>query len=214
MKKKVILDILFYLAVPLLFWNFLRDYLGSYYTLLAATVPGTIYAVTTFIREKEHRITGYVLFGGMIVARLMDLIVSSPEGVLWNDVRVNIGFVILWTISLLVKKPIGLYFFLDYASYSGLNYSKAKKHYIQRPFVKYFYYFTLLLLVQDMIMAGVYTILIKSLGIDGYNKIQIITSTIGYVNIGLIIAFVYYIVRMIKKEEIHERIRSDESIVS
>jgi len=177
-------------------------------------LPGTVYAVWSFIKEKEHRITGYVLFGGIVVARLMDLIVDSPEQILWNDVRINITFIVLWSISIFVKKPIGLYFFLDYASYSGLNYKKAKQHYVKKPFVKYFYYFTLLLIVQDIIMAGVYTFLIKSLGIEGYNKIQIITSVISYVNIGLIVAFVFFIVRMIKKEEIHNKIRGEEALIA
>ena len=200
MLVKIILDILFYIAMPLFFWNFLRECLGGYFTLLLAAIPGSIYALITFLKEKEHRITGYVFLGGMIVARLMDLVVSSPEQILWNDVRVNLCFAALWSISMLVKRPIGMYFFLDYASYAGLDYNYAKRHYLESPkLLKYFYWFTLMLLCQDMFLAGVYTVFIKIWGIAGYNKILLITSVINYLNIGCIVLFVSWIIKRIKK---------------
>jgi hypothetical protein len=173
-----------------------------------AAIPATIYAVTTFIREKEHRVTGYILFVGIIVARLMDLLVNSPEQIIWNDVRVDLGYVVLFGISMLIRKPIGLYFFLDYASYSGINYQKAKEHYYRAPIIKYFYYFTVLLVCQNLFMAGLYTVLIKLYGIEGYNTIAIVTNIAGYLNIGMIVLFVFYIIRIIKKEDVHNGIES------
>lgn len=208
MKKKIILDILFYLVIPLLFWNLFRDFLGAYYTLLAAMVPGTVYAILTFTREKGHRITGYVLFGGMLFARLMDLIVSTPEGILWNDVRMNLIFAFLWGISLLIKKPIGMYFFLDYACYSGIDYRKAKAHYFEQP-LRQFYILTLILLVQDLIMAGLYSVLIKTLGIDGFNKIHVAMSILNYVNIGIIAFYVAHIIRFIHKTGTHKSLKTN-----
>ncbi len=200
MKRKIILDIFFYVAVPLIFWNFLRDFFGGYYTLLASTVPGTIYAITTFIREKEHRITGYVLFGGMILARLLDLIVDSPEAILWNDVWINILFAVLWGTSLVLRKPIGMYFFLDYASYSGVDYHKSKEHYIKHP-LKQFYILTIILFVQDVVIASTYAILITKLGIGGFNKILTTMGLINYLNIGIIVLYVIHTIKVIKNKK-------------
>lgn len=186
------------MGIPLLFWNLLRTYFGDYYTLLMSTIPGVIYAIVTFVQKKEHRITGYIFFLGMLVARLMDLLVSTSEGILWNDVRVNMLYVILWSSSIVFGKPVGLYFFLDYASYSGLDYQKSKEKFSKKPFIKYFYRFTFLLLLQDLFMAILYTVLIRYCGIDYYNKIIVITGIFNYLNIGMITLFVIYIIKRIK----------------
>lgn len=205
MIRKILLDILFYFVSPILFWNFLREYLGGYYTLLAATIPGTIYAIASYVKEKEHRVAGYVLFFGMLLARLMDLWVDTPEGILWNDVRINVIYCLLWGGSILIRKPVGLYFFLNYASYRGLNYQESKKSFSRPPFVKYFYYFTLLLLVQDAWMALLYTALIKAYGIEGYNRILLISTCFNYLNIGLIVVSVILIIKRLKKEKVKEQ---------
>ena len=141
----------------------------------------------------------------MLFARLMDLVVDTPEGILWNDVRINVIYCLLWAVSILIRKPIGLYFFLNYASYRGLNYHESKKSFSRKPFVKYFYYFTLLLLAQDAFMALLYTVLIKTYGIEGYNKILLISTCFNYLNIGLIVVSVIFIVKRLKKEKAKER---------
>ena len=57
-KYAVILDLIFYVVLPFVIWTFGRESLGDYWALLLSTVPGFIYTITNFVRDRQFNITG------------------------------------------------------------------------------------------------------------------------------------------------------------
>jgi hypothetical protein len=86
MKKKITLDLFFYLAMPLLAWNLLRGHFSDYLLILLGLVPGLVYTLVTFVREREWSVSG-VFFLAIISANLaLNLLSTSAEQELWNPV--------------------------------------------------------------------------------------------------------------------------------
>ncbi len=115
MKKKIILDILFYLGIPLLFWNVLRSYLGDYHTILFGMIPAVIYTIVIAFKDKEINITGIFFMSWIIITWIMNLASHTAMQELWNNVIVNGITGSFYLITIAFKQPMGMYFFIDYA---------------------------------------------------------------------------------------------------
>jgi hypothetical protein len=62
MKKNIVLlDLIFYGALPLLFWNVLRDVTGDYYAMLLSSVPAILYTMYRFWEMKRVNVFGIYL---------------------------------------------------------------------------------------------------------------------------------------------------------
>lgn len=84
-NKKAILDLVFYLVIPFLIWKFAKPYIDPYYAMLLSSVPGIIYTLYTFKKEKQFNVTGFFILITLISNTTVDLLSGSAERMLWND---------------------------------------------------------------------------------------------------------------------------------
>ena len=88
-KKFILLDLIFYAALPYLIWNFGRDSLGDYTAMLVSTIPGFVYTIYRFILDKQFNITGLFILGSLALGTTVDLLSGSAEQMIWNGNRSN-----------------------------------------------------------------------------------------------------------------------------
>ncbi|EEK43172.1 Integral membrane protein [Bacillus cereus m1293] len=99
-NKKAILDLVFYLVIPFLIWKFAKPYIDPYYAMLLSSVPGIIYTLYTFKKEKQFNVTGFFILITLISNTTVDLLSGSAERMLWNDAYYHIvlGIIVICTI--------------------------------------------------------------------------------------------------------------------
>ena len=141
MKKRVTLDILFYVGIPLFLWDVYREEWGDYLTILLGMVPAVIYTVVTFIHNREFNITGIFFLSLILINFTMNLLSSTAEAELWNSVWLAYASIAFYTLTMLIKRPIALYFFVDYAYAKGIPRENSKALYTQPGNFHYFYKF-------------------------------------------------------------------------
>lgn len=199
MKKKIILDILFYLGIPLLFWNTMRTQLGDYHTILIGMIPAVIYTVVTVFSDKQLNVTGIFFMSWIVLTWFMNLASHTAIQELWNNVIVNGITGTFYLLTIAIKRPMGMYFFIDYAFARGIPRERTRKLYRLPENFHYFNEFTLFLLSREIVEIAVLSFLIEEYGVGGYNTIQITSSVISYVFLGLTVLYVIYIAKKIKK---------------
>lgn len=208
-NKRTLTDLIIYLGIPLLIWNTGRSALGDYWAMLLSTVPGVIYTVYTFIKEKQFSVTGLFILATMIIGSIMDIYSKTAQQMLWNYVYLNFGFAIFWCLTMLARKPMAMYFFIDYAFLHGVPKDHSRALYHSQPFFKYFMLLTLFLAGRDFFDACLRIFLINFLDAEGannigaaFNKIKIITQIWS---LAMTVIFVYGILWIVKKIEQHSK---------
>ena len=69
-KSMILLELLFYAALPYAIWNFGREPFGDYVAMLLSTVPGFVYTIYRFILDKQFNITGFFILGSLALGTL------------------------------------------------------------------------------------------------------------------------------------------------
>ena len=85
-NKKAILDLVFYLVIPFLIWKFAKPYIDPYYAMLLSSVPGIIYTLYTFKKEKQFNVTGFFILITLISNTTVDLF-SSVFVSAWHCIK-------------------------------------------------------------------------------------------------------------------------------
>ena len=199
-NKRTLLDLAIYLGIPLLIWNLCRPLLGDYFAMLLSTVPGIIYTIFTFFREKQFSITGLFILGSMIISGALDVYSKTAYQMLWNLVYLNIGLVIFWCFTIVIKRPMAMYFFIDYAYLQGVPKDSSRQLYRQMPFLKYFMLLTGFLAFRDLSDIFLRIFLIHLYDVEGFNLIKIITQIWSFVTMFM---FVFGIILIIKQIQLH-----------
>ncbi len=200
-NKRTLRDLIFYLGIPLLIWNTCRPLLGDYGAMLLSTLPGIIYTLYVFFKEKQYSITGLFILASMVIGGILNLDSRTAYQMLWNNVYLNIGYVSFWCLSMLAKRPMAMYFFIDYAYLQGVPKDHSRALYRQMPFFKYFMFLTMFLAFRDLSDIFLRITLIHLYGVEGFNKISLITQIWGYATTFM---FVYGIILIIKKIQIYK----------
>jgi len=104
MKKLMVLDLIFYMILPLLLWNYGREPFGDYYAMLLSTVPGFIYTVYRFLRERQLNISGLLIILSLFLSTIINLLSGSAENMLWNQVYFGYVYAALFLLSILFRK--------------------------------------------------------------------------------------------------------------
>lgn len=203
MRKRIILDMLIYLGIPLLAWNLGRSYWGDYLTILYGMVPAVIYTVVTFIWNREWNITGIFFLAIISLNFLMNLLSHSAEQELWNSVHLGILSIVFYSFTILIKRPIGMYFFIDYAYAKGIPRENSRALYSSPRFFHYFVKFTLFLCLRELIVIIVKSGMITRMGIGGFNTILITNTVLNYIFTAFMIMYIMYIVKQIAKDKQH-----------
>ena len=199
MRNKILMDLFFYLAVPLLAWNFLREYYSDYLVILFGMIPAVIYTVVAFIRGHEWNVTGLFFLSLITLNLTMNLLSSTAEEELWNTVWIGYISIAFYTLTILFKNPIGIYLFIDYAYAQGVPRAKSTALYRLPENFHHFIKFTMFLVLREIVVIAVKTPMIMKMGVEGFNTIQITTSVINYSFTALMVLYIMYITKQVKK---------------
>ena len=198
MKNKLLLDAFFYLGVPLLMWNLFRESLGDYHTILYGMLPAVIYTIVVAFINKEWNVTGIFFISIISMNFLFNLLSKTAEQELWNCVYMSVISFSFYVLTIVIKKPIGMYFFIDYAFAKGIPRKVSKELYSSSNNFHYFVEFTLFLMVREVVVGAIKSFLIFNKGVSAFNTIQITSSVLEYVFTGLTVFYVIYILKKIK----------------
>lgn len=200
MGKRIFLDAFFYLGVPLLMWNLFRENLGDYYAILYGMLPAVIYTIAMAVIKKEWNVTGLFFLSLISLNFIFNLLSKTAEQELWNGVYMSIISIAFYLLTILIKRPIGMYFFIDYAYAKGVPRKASKTLYRSAQNYHHFVKFTLFLILREVIVGGVKSFLIFDKGIEAFNTIQVTSSVLGYIFTGLTVVYVIYIIKKTKKQ--------------
>jgi hypothetical protein len=198
MKNFVLLDLMIYVALPLFAWNIMRDYTGDYYAMLLSSVPGIIYTIYRFIEMKKVNTFGLFILITLIVGTLIDVLAGSSLQLLWNNVYYAAALGLFFFLTMIIGKPIPLYFGLDFAELQGFDRTFSKRLYYKRPLYHIFQWITLCFAVRSGILAIVKAWLIIEYGVEAFDKGIILRQTFSWIMTGITVAGFFYIGKIIK----------------
>jgi hypothetical protein len=198
MKKNVaVWDLVCYVIFPLIIWNFARDYIGDYYAMLLSSVPGIFYSVYRFILIKRINFTGLFLLSNLIIGTLIDVLAGSAIQMLWNNVIYTCVMSGLFLITIVIKKPIYLYFALDFVELQGANRAFMIKKFNQRKILNVFQLITFAFALRGIILALIKTWLITKYGVEAFDQAIIVRQVIGWTMAGISMYGFFYISKLL-----------------
>ncbi|ARO58856.1 Putative membrane protein [Bacillus cereus] len=191
-NKKAILDLVFYLVIPFLIWKFAKPYIDPYYAMLLSSVPGIIYTLYTFKKEKQFNVTGFFILITLISNTTVDLLSGSAERMLWNDTYYHIVLGIIVICTIFIKKPLMLYFAADIAALQGHDRDKSRELYRDSRIYPALQYLTLFFGLQFILKSFLKIYFISVFGVDGYGEMRAIMTAVGWgISICIGIGFVW-----------------------
>ncbi len=179
-------------------WNLFRESLGDYHTILYGMLPAVIYTIVVAFINKEWNVTGIFFISIISMNFLFNLLSKTAEQELWNGVYMSVISFSFYVLTIVIKKPIGMYFFIDYAFAKGIPRKVSKELYSSSNNFHYFVEFTLFLMVREVVVGAIKSFLIFNKGVSAFNTIQITSSVLEYVFTGLTVFYVIYILKKIK----------------
>ncbi|MGM9986246.1 MAG: VC0807 family protein [Bacillaceae bacterium] len=154
MKNVVVTDLLFYLALPFLFYKICQGFLGDYYSMLLSTVPGIFYTLYRFWKTRQWNVTGMFILGTLIVSTLTDVLAGNADKMILYSVYYQIGLGIFIFSTGLFKQPLTYHFALDFAVLQGHDREISKKLYKHKTIYKYFRYLLYFFGGKTLLFAG------------------------------------------------------------
>lgn len=125
----ILADLFFYALIPYVLWKFGRDVFGDYIAMLITTIPGFIYTVYRFYKDRQFNMVGVFLLSSLLLGTVVDLLSGSAERMLWNGVYLGLFYTGIFVVSFIIRRPLALYFAVDFAYLQGYP-RKESKHYI------------------------------------------------------------------------------------
>ncbi|MCM3387750.1 hypothetical protein M3649_06340 [Ureibacillus chungkukjangi] len=199
MKKSGLLDLIFYIAIPYFIWKYAREPLGDYHAMLLSTAPGVIYAAYRFLKEKQFNITGLFILGSLCITTTVNLLSQNGENMLWNQVYIGYFFAAIFVLSIIIKKPLALYFALDIAVVQGKDRVKTKRLYTKRGIFKWFQRFTLIFVVRSLFHSTFKAWLITIYGVEGYGKMLVYLNVTDWIFTVLIVLGMIFVRKRISQ---------------
>ncbi|SFI48494.1 MULTISPECIES: VC0807 family protein [unclassified Bacillus (in: firmicutes)] len=191
-NNKVVYDIIFYLIFPFVIWKFGKQYIDAYYAMLISSVPGILYTLYCFKKERQFHVTGFFILITMIVNTSVDLLSGSAEKMLWNDVYYHIALGIVVICTIFIKQPLMLYFAADYAALQGDDRKESQLLYRDPRLFPSFQYFTFFFGLQFIVLSSIKIYMISKFGVDGYGEMKAIMTGIGWcISIGIGAGFLW-----------------------
>lgn len=199
MKKFILFDVIFYVAIPYIIWNYTREYLGDYLAILLSTLPGMFYTIVKFIKERQFNIAGLAILFSLLVGTIVNLLSSSAENMLLNQSYLGYFYGVIFIFSILIKQPLALYFTADIAYLQGYNKESVKKLYFQKRNLKMFQVVTLLFVLKIIAQNTIKLWLVSSYGPSKYGEMLIYTNIVGWTFSAVIIFSFFYVSSEINK---------------
>ncbi|WP_035178651.1 VC0807 family protein [Alkalihalobacterium bogoriense] len=198
-KATMLLDILCYFVIPYFIWTYGREPLGDYYALLLSTVPGIVYTGFRFVKYRQFNLLGFFIISSLLVTTTINLISSTAETMLWNQVYVGFVFASLFLLSIFFRRPLALYFAADVAALQGISKKESIQLFSQKTFYRLYQGITLLFVLRGVVQNGGKAWLLSVYGVDGYHYMLIYLQISGWLFTGLIIASFLYVGSKVNK---------------
>ncbi len=198
MKKNIVLlDIIIYALFPLFIWHFVRDFIGDYYAMLLSSVPGIVYSVYRFYELKRINFFGVFILVTLMIETLIDILAGSSLQLLWNKVFYTAAMGLFFLGSIIIKRPITLYFGLDFAELQGYDRRFSKCLYYQKRLFRIFQLITFVFALRSGVLAAVKTWLIMEYGVEAFEKGIILRQAFSWLMTGFTIVGFFYIGKVI-----------------
>jgi len=193
MKKNIIvLDLIFYVGLPLFVWHVLREHVGDYYAMLLTSVPGIFYTLYRFKEMKKINVTGIFILASLVIGTVVDLLSGSALQLLWNNVYYSAVVGVFFLLTMVFKNPLALYFAVDIAELQGYDREFSKKLYFQKRLFVIFQVLTFIFALRSGVFAGVNSWLIQQYGVEAFDNGILIKQVLGWVmTIFTVIGFFY-----------------------
>jgi hypothetical protein len=195
----MVLDLTFYMILPLLLWNYGREPFGDYYAMLLSTVPGFIYTVYRFFRERQLNISGLSIILSLFLSTIVNLLSGNAENMLWNQVYLGYVYAALFLLSILFRKPLALYFAVDFAYLQGYPRKNSKALFSSKGIFIWYQMITGLFFVRSIFQNSLKAWLIYSYGVEGYGQMLIYMQISGWFFSGLIMIGYFYVVSKVNR---------------
>ncbi|WP_409305682.1 VC0807 family protein [Peribacillus sp. SCS-155] len=171
MKKHImVLDLLFYVAIPLVVWNLGRDYMGDYYAMLSSSIPGILYSIYRFYEIRKVNFTGIFILSTLVIGTLLDFLAGSAIQLLWNNVYYSIGMALFFVMSILINKPAALFLSLDLVELQGNDRKSMKDLFYDKKVLMIFKLITLLFACRESVLTVIRVLLIHKYGVDAFDQ--------------------------------------------
>lgn len=185
-KRLMMLDIICYGVIPFVIWNYGREPFGDYLAILLSTVPGFIYTVYRFVKEKQFNIAGVFIISSMFISTGVNILSPNADTMLWNQVYLGYGFGMIFLLSMLIKKPLALYFAVDVAYLQGYPRKQSNKLFRAKGLFFWFQCMNGLFVFRAIFTNSLKAYLVHTYGAAGYDKVIIYMNISGWVFSGLI----------------------------
>ncbi|MED3801226.1 hypothetical protein P4562_04675 [Lysinibacillus xylanilyticus] len=192
-KTLILLELIFYAVLPYVIWNFNREPLGDYTAMLISTIPGIVYTIYRFILDKQFNITGLLILSSLALGTTVNLLSGSAEQMIWNGVYLSLFYTFLYIVTLLIKRPLSLYFAVDFVYLQGYTRMDSRALFFQKGIFKWFQFIQVVFIIRGLFMAGLTVYLLQKYGIDGYGGMLIYKQIAGWAFSIFLIGMFFYI---------------------
>lgn len=193
MKKFILLDIICYIVLPYFIWNYGRELLGDYYAMLLSTIPGFLYTIYRFAKERQFNIAGLSILLALFLGTLVNLLSGDAESMLWNQVYLGLAYGMIFLISILIKKPLAMHFAIGFVYLQGFSKQDSLSMFTKKGIFIWFQLLTLLFFINSAFQNLLKAWLIYTYGADGYGEMLIYMKISGWIFYGLITAGFFFI---------------------
>lgn len=179
-RRRIIIDLMFYLGLPLLMWNYGRPYVGDYMAMFLSAFSGIAYTAFKFYREKKYNLTGIVVVCGITINLFLNIISNTALEILFNSLYLNGIFLALYLISMGVRRPMGQIYYIDYRRMYGEDQTQSAVRAKKFDKSNYFYLLTSVFAIRELTLLIVKSYLLNNVGIEGATLIILINRVISY----------------------------------
>ncbi|MFC3885175.1 VC0807 family protein [Bacillus songklensis] len=197
-QPNVLFDLIFYIALPYLIWNQGRHLIGDYYAILLSTAPAFFYTIYKFIKERQFNITGIFIVVSLLARTIIDLVSGKAQTMLYNQVYFMFGLALFFFVTVIVNRPMGMYFFGDTAQLMGYERKDIMRYLKEKDMFKMLRILTILFSIRYAAVAVVKLWLINQYGVDGYGKMIVIMQVINWIFTILLGIYSYMIIRKLQ----------------
>lgn len=180
-KYILFLDLLFYLALPLLIWNYGRVYMGDYTAILVSSSVGILYSIYRFYTMKKVSFTGMYILTSLLIKIFIEFFAGSALQLLWNHIYYDFATALFFLVTIGIKKPASLYLTLDIVELQGNDRALMKDLFYSGRILRVFNLITLVFCFRELVLAVTRIILVGRFGVDAYDEGIIYQQVISWI---------------------------------